>query len=403
MGVELSAPKRVGARRLRCIPLAMLRDPGETLEGDRILEESPGEFGLLLWRTARDVTLWGGTPPEQRAKLFAEGSAEARLGLLTLTDIPPAVSAAVDTLHGMLASSRADDEIVAVCCLEIGAWAHHAGLPHTAVAFAQAGAVASPAFGAAALQVGVFARAAGQGARAETWLRRAVSVSRRERDRVPYAVALVELGELYESRDSVEQAERLYQWGFRAARRYASRSARMRAAHGLFRLMRRKGDEAGAAQFAVVAQGLYEPAAAGGPDLLLDLARYWTEQGKPARARGALRRLAPSLAGLSPATQLAAQALTARARAEIGNHLKGASAVRAAWLLMADQEIADEVRFEAARHLAHAARVAGDLVKFTRARHAVLRLAPQADFPAVSSEMAALWPDGGRPCMERAS
>lgn len=248
-----------------CLPPAMLRDPADTLEGDSLLAESPGAVGLLLWQTVRDVTLWAGTPVDARGMLFRDGSAGARLDLLTTTDMPRAVSSAVDTLHGMLAlNSHADDEIVALCCLEIATWAHRAGLPHTAVAFAQAGAVASPMFGAAAVQAGVFARRADQGARAESWLRRAVGVSRRERDGVAYSVAVVELGELYEGRGKAEQAERFFIWAFRSARRHAVRDARMRAAHGLFRLMRGRGDTTRAEQFALVAQAMYRPDAEGG-------------------------------------------------------------------------------------------------------------------------------------------
>jgi hypothetical protein len=123
----------------------------------------------------------------------------------------------VDTLRGMLSiPSRADAEVVALCCLEVAAWARGAGLPHTAVAFAQAGAVAAPKFGEAALHVGLHARGAGQDARAETWLRRAVDVCRRDGDRVAYSSALGELGTLYESRDNALAADRFYRLAYRA-------------------------------------------------------------------------------------------------------------------------------------------------------------------------------------------
>lgn len=276
-----------------CVPPGMLRDPADTVEGDGILAEAPDSVALLLWRTVRDVALWGSTPPGQRGSLFAPGCAGAWRVLLAAPALPAEISGPIRTLHGMMARSRgADVEMAAVSCLEVAAWAARTGMPHTAIAFAQAGAVAAPAFGAAALQVGVFARKAGQAARAETWLRRAVALSRRERDRVAYAVALVELGELYESRGNAGQAEGFFRRGYGAARRYAARGPRMRAAHGLFRLMRLKGDDATAAHFAGTAQRLYEPDAAGGAALLLDLARYWTDLGEPARTRGALRRLA---------------------------------------------------------------------------------------------------------------
>ena len=59
----------------------------------------------------------------------------------------------------------------------------------------------------------------------------------------------------------------------------------------------------------------------------------------------------------------------------------------------------------AALDLAHAARAAGDLVAFTQARGAVLRLAPAESYAAVASEVAGLWPDrrDHAPRLDRAS
>jgi tetratricopeptide (TPR) repeat protein len=384
----------------------MLRDPADKLEGDSILHETPGDLGLLLWGTARDVALWGTTPQKRRGALFSDGTGDGRFALLAGTEIPSTVSASVDTLHGMLAvPGRADAEIVSLCCLEVAAWARAAGLPHTAVAFAQAGAMAAPRFGDAALCVGVHARAAGQDARSETWLRRAVAVARREGNRVAYASALVELGAVYEARGETARAERFYRFAFRAACRHSARTARMRAAHGLFRLALRQGDYTTAAQFAWSALHAFEPDAeqAAAADLLMDLARFWTDAGQQSPARWALRRLVPALLTMPPAGQLAALALTARAQAQWGRVQSGRSAARAAWVLLADDSIPDPVRYSAAVDLAHAARVAGHLAGFQRAKRVVLRLAPRAEFAAVAARMAKLWPDGEPPAMERAT
>ena len=76
---------------------------------------------------------------------------------------------------------------------------------------------------------------------------------------------------------------------------------------------------------------------------------------------------------------------------------------RAAWPMMGDRAIPDDVRFAAALDLAHAARLAGDLVQFTRATRVVLRFAPQAEFPAVAREMARMWPKGAATVFDRAS
>jgi hypothetical protein len=405
--IQPRAGRRTVGRRW-CVPPAVMHGPGATVDGNGIIGEVPGELGLLLWGTARDVALWGGSPPGERGKLFADGSGDGRLAGLVATEVHPAISASVDTIHGMLTlGARADASILCICCLEVAAWAYGGGMPETAIAFAQAGAVAAPEFGEAALHTGIYALRAGQVARAGTWLRRAVGVSRRERNRPAYAAALVELGALYEGGGRAEQAERFFRLGYRAGKRYASRSARMRAAHGLFRLARTRGDATCAAQFALAAQRVYEPDAGGGPALLLDLARFWTDQGQPDRARSALRWLAPARGLLVPAEQLASAALAARAFAVPGSRRKGlaTAAAAVAWGMMEDAGIAEGVRFAAALDLAHAARIACDLVAFTRAKRAVLTLAPQATYPAVAAKVADLWPVGEKPTrnMGRAS
>src|SRR5688572_12031584 len=70
---------RTAGRRIArrwCVPPAVMQGPGETVDGNGILGEVPGELGLLLWGTARDVALWGGSPPGERGKLFADGSGD---------------------------------------------------------------------------------------------------------------------------------------------------------------------------------------------------------------------------------------------------------------------------------------------------------------------------------------
>lgn len=394
----MRAPKRVlrprRSARLWCVPPALLRDPGDTLEGERILAEAPDDLAYLLWRTARDVTLWGQTPCSGRGGLFTPQSANARLALLAETELPRELAAPLDTLHAMLSdSSRTDEGAMSVCCLEVAAWARGAGLPHTATAFAQAAALASPEFAEAALHTGLYARAAGQDARAETWLRRAVDLARRERDMAAYSAALVELGSVYERRKQMGRAETYYRWAFRAGRRFSARSARMRAAYGLFRLAWDRGEIETALELALSAQRLYQSGVEGGPSLLLDLALFWKEQGQFQRAHAALRRLLPFWEQLPPAVQLQAASLLARTLATRGLPQRGASAAALAWSLMDTEEIAEHVRFSAAFDLLRAALIKRDRDAFTRAKGAVLRLAPHDEFPAVAAQVRQMWPD----------
>jgi tetratricopeptide (TPR) repeat protein len=401
----------------------MFYDPGERLEGERILVESPDDFGLLLWRTVRDVALWANTPPDARSNLFADGSADLRVIRLAETNVPPAVGAAVSTINGLLVlGTRADASLLAICCLEIACWAVGAGLGYTAVACAQAAAMASPPSAEAALRTGTLAFAVGQDKRAETWLRRAVAVARREKDRVAYSTALVELGVLYEGRGDWAGGERFYRLAYKAARRYAEGwSPRVQAAHGLFRLARMRGDKPTAARFAFRAQRAYRPDTNGGPELLLALGQFWRDVGEFGRAHAALRRLEPYAHQLSPSRQLLAAAVTARTHAAFWHKLKEINVKRAlpsraaatkrasaAWERMGSETLPDLVRFEAAVDLAHAARLTGDQVAFARAKRAVLSLAPRDGYHSVAKEIGDLRPEGAEgprnaPTMGRAS
>lgn len=391
--------RRRGVSRRWCVPPAMLRDPADTLEGQRVLTESPGELAFLLWRTVQDVTLWAGSKPKQRGGLFTAGSGDERLSLLTAVAVPWKISSAVNTLHGMLMiGGRADAGVVTHCCLEVASWADGEGLPHTAIAFAQAGALTSPDLAGPASHVGIYARVAGQEARAGTWLRRALGLARK-RDWAVYAATLVELGRLEEGRGAVPAAESFYLRAFRCGKRFAVRGVRMEAAHGLVRLAVARSDDPSAEHFALRAQSAYAEGAPGGPALLLYLARFWTDRGQAARARPALRRLWPFMDSLPPSSRLHALALGARVHPERARR-KRAALVRAAWELLADDRIADDARCNAAIDLAHAARSAGDLVAFDRAKRMALRVAPGARFPSVVRMLGEVWPEGRTPGRE---
>ena len=55
------------------------------LEASQILDEFPGDMGLLLWQTLRDVTLWAQTPPSGRAGLFSRDTDTSRLAGVLVT------------------------------------------------------------------------------------------------------------------------------------------------------------------------------------------------------------------------------------------------------------------------------------------------------------------------------
>ena len=55
-----------------CVPLTIKRGPDEALEGAAILAEFPGDLGVLLRRTARDLRLWDKARPDARESLFLD-------------------------------------------------------------------------------------------------------------------------------------------------------------------------------------------------------------------------------------------------------------------------------------------------------------------------------------------
>ncbi|MBB4638896.1 hypothetical protein [Longimicrobium terrae] len=249
------------------MPPAILHDPAETMEGAHVLWECRGELGLVLWRTVRDLSLWAATPPDKRGHLFTMESVVRRVEELTDTLLPDAIASPVDTLNGMLTLGvGADASIVTICCLEVATWARRERLAHTAIAFAQAGALVCPDFAEAALYTGVCASEAEQDARAVSWLRRALTLARREKDGRAYAASLAALGAIYERVPAgISRAEWYYRKAFKAGRRFGSRDARVQALRGLRRIALARGDDDGAEWFALAARRQRRPRS-GSPD-----------------------------------------------------------------------------------------------------------------------------------------
>ncbi|HEY0036660.1 MAG TPA: hypothetical protein VGB66_08240 [Longimicrobium sp.] len=232
------------------MPAAVTRDPAEGLEGDRILSEFPGEFGVLLWRTARDVVLWAGTPAARRAGLFSPEASGRRMARLLDMDLPEGIPAFLDTLASQMSTpEKGDAEVLAWCCRQVARWAAGRGCPGTATFYAQTAALCSPGDAAPALDTGRLALADGQRPRGESWLRRAIALARRSRQWDAYAAAHVDLGNLYEHAGESDRARRYYRRACATGRRYGMRECRLLAGEGLRRI--------------AMAEGCGEPAAEG--------------------------------------------------------------------------------------------------------------------------------------------
>src|SRR5687767_10052217 len=144
-----------GTHRPWCLPPAVTREPGETLEGVHVLDEFPAELSLALWTALRDVSLWAATPEERRTALFSPNAEARRREYTAQTRMEPALDLALGTLATVVShSAQASATVVSLMCLEVSRWARAKGGMGTAVSFAQAAALASPEDPAPALEVG---------------------------------------------------------------------------------------------------------------------------------------------------------------------------------------------------------------------------------------------------------
>jgi Flp pilus assembly protein TadD len=379
--------RRNGSRRW-CIPPAILREPEETLEGAEVLEEHASDLGLLLWSCLRDVTLWASVEPERREGLFTPEAAAKRLGSLQDSGTEPQLEVALTTLAAVVATpATASPEVVTLVCREVSRWAHGNGHAGTAIAFAQAGALASPEDAAAAVAVGSLSMHAERHARAETWLRRSVGLARRAGDWESYAQAYVEMGDLYAARDALAQARRYYTQAMRAARRHGLLAIRGTALHGLFLLSVRTGaydDAERQARAAMRAYGRGHPRLAG---LLHELASLWVARERFGRAIPVLQKLLP---GRTEARERACTlALLARAAAGTGERRLYEEAWNAAWTIL-DRPAPEGVDPRPLVDLARAAARLGDWVRVEQATRLHASRPPLREDTAASEQLAAL-------------
>jgi tetratricopeptide (TPR) repeat protein len=367
-----TTPRRPGRRSPP--PPAILRAPGETLEGADILDEFRGALGVLLWRTVRSVTLWSAIPAGERAQLFAPASARRWLRDAAAPEAPRPLRRFLRTLASVLASTHAGSERRAAhACLEVSRWAEREGAPDTALCFAQASACAAPADAAGALATGVLALQQGQDARAESWLRRALVLARRQADRSVHAHACLHLARLMERRGSAVAAERLYHRAARLARRSGLRTVRSDALLALFRKTARSGSRE-AAEYARAAFGTLGPSDPRIPELTYELVRFHLAREDHTAALPLLQGLLPY--GATLATPALLLALLARAAAGTGDRALYNDASGRAWerLIASEQGPSGKVYLE----LARAALSLREWEDAERAGQAALRIGPDA-------------------------
>lgn len=274
------------------IPPPLVHGP-ETLEGAAVLGEIPGAPGLLLWQSARDVSLWSRTAPGERDGLFADRAATARARALRHAE-PEELRAPLTVLARVLGGGGAvEPGVVAEACSAVAAWAEARGALATALAYAQNAALVQGDRAAPALAVARLASRRGDHARAELWFRRATGIARRARDWRQYARAFSGLASLYRDRGNLPAAHRFHLRALRGARRGGLRIERAVALHDLFGISVEAGRTREAQRYAREAFAAYPPRSPRLAALAHDVAYFWMEEGEFARALPLLQAVEP--------------------------------------------------------------------------------------------------------------
>jgi tetratricopeptide (TPR) repeat protein len=306
------APRKT-QRRWRVPPALTHGD--DVFEGLSVLDEVPGETGLVLWQSLRDAMLWAGTPPDARAGLFAEGAQAARMAAVLSTAVPSALEPALSMLARMVGEpDTMTEEAVALSCREVSQWLDEQGLLASSLAFAQAAAVVALGDAATAFTVGRLARRRAEYARAETWFRRAVALARQAGDWGSYVRSFMGLAALYSQRGNYPVARRFLERSLKAANRNHLHELEAVSYHDLFALAVDAGRPVDAERYARRAFETYGKHHARLPILAQDVAYFWTTQGHFARAVPVLQTVVPHIQD----TKVRLMALAGLARAAGG-------------------------------------------------------------------------------------
>ena len=360
--------------RLWCVPPPLTREPDEGPPGLRVLQECPGDAGLVLWQVLRDALLWSATEPALRGGLFDAKAETRRAAILAQVTFDEGVGGAVTALAAVAARpSDVGADAITASCREISRWATRRGWGGTAVAFAEAAALADPASGALAAEAGAVALRFGSHNRADAYLRRAVGLARRGAEWEAYAEAFLSLAELHTSQGNTETARRFLFRAGRVARRFGLRQTRGRAAYGLLRLGTAAADVHEVERYmdvAVRAFGRHSPERRA---VLRHVAQFWIESGEPARAVPVLLSLRAAVD--PPETRLDTAVLLVRATAT-GEHR---IAFDEAWERASSLADAAGDTVATARAFMDLARVARAVGERGRAEYAARRAADAAD------------------------
>lgn len=332
----------------------------ESLDAEIILQEFPDDVGLCLWKTVRSVRLWRELPENERRLAFSRDAYQRRLERLRRLSVTPDLLDSLETAATVLEGGDVHLEAVVTACRSIAAWADEGGAAGTALEFTQVAALLTPADAELIHAVARIARRRGEYARAESWYRQAIAVSRRTHDWISLAGAYLGLGSTFLLRGSHSAARQTLIRGVRAAERHSLREERALISHQLALVAirtRRAAEVVRHGRIAFDSYGTHHPRLSA---LAIDLASFWVRSGHPSEGRQVLQRVLPE--HISPAERLARAASLARASGALGDTDSYEAAWRDAAALLDDPQLSGDVA-DALRDLAAAAAAANDTAR----------------------------------------
>ncbi len=308
-------PRRSRPNHLAAPPLTQ---PQAAFEGLDVLAEIDGPAGVLLAGALRDVMLWVETAPADRAAAFGVDAAEHRLDLVRAAEIDGPVRVPLSTLAGMTGELErgGDNQSLLRACQEIESWADLQGTPATRLAFAQACALLQPHDAKAALVVARLARDLGETARAESWFRHVVRLSRHP-DPASYGWAFIGLGVMFLRSGNYPAAHAAMVRALRHSERNRLREIAAASHHHLFHVATELGRLREAYAHVRSALGLYGKNQARLRDLAFDVGRFWVHQKEFRRALPVLE--AAMVGDIDPTVRPMMTATIAYAAAKTGN------------------------------------------------------------------------------------
>lgn len=287
----------------------------ERIEGQGILDEFPGEDGVVLWKTFRSVRLWAELETQQRKEMISRDAYSARLAHL---EAAAGLDDVVDALAGLadMFERQITRPMVASRCKVIERWAEGQQAGRTALEFGQLAALASADDASVAVDVAKRGRDLAEYARAESWYWQAIVRARRSSDWEAYVRSMLGLGVTHLLRGNYPAARRTIERGRRRARRQGLRAHEAMALHELTVVAIRTNSLKPTIRFGRKTLEAYGPNHPQLPWLGHDLAVFWMNQGYFQSALDVFLKI-PAEIG-SPADQLARFSSIARAAGAVG-------------------------------------------------------------------------------------